>query len=184
MQQKEKEKKLFSNLTILVGLVISFLIINVAFLVFAGSESKTALLLKKELVTLKQEERIIASAQEIYNTYNNEIDTISAVFPSEETIPSYIQSLEELIRGLADDYNFKFNSVSPLKEQEDRLFLPLTITMKTDLARLVDFLAKLENLPYMMQVTGIRAKTPEGFNGVGEIIIGIKLYVQNPFTTK
>lgn len=183
MIQKPEEKRTFSSIAVLIGVAASLVIINIAFLIFTANESKTIRLLKKELETLEQEERIIASAQEINNTYKDEIDIISSVFPSEETIPLFIQTLEEQVRLSSDEYNFKFNTISPIKEQE-KLLLPLTVTMKTDMARYIDFLAKVEGMPYMMQVTAIHAKSPESFTQVSEIVTSIKLYVQNPFITK
>lgn len=169
--------------TLLAILSLLFVIVDVVFIFFTKNEAKTVELLKKELVSLEQDEKIIRSAREISSTYKDEIEVISSVYPTEETIPFFIQMFEEEIRAQADEYVLKFNSVTPVKEQ-DRLFLPLTITMKTDLGRLTTFMQKLESINYMTHVTSLFAKTPDNINGIGEITIGLKIYVQNPFTTK
>ena len=180
---KQTAKK-FSDLLLLFAiLLVTFVTVDVLFLLLARNEAKTIALLKQELKTLEQNARIITSAQELLSTYQAQIDQISNVFPSEETFPQFIQELESHIRAHADEYSLKFSSVIPLTEQ-DRLFLPLTLTMKTDLGRLLSFLATVENLPYMTHVSSLVTKTPEGFSGVSEVTVSLKVYVQNPFTAQ
>ena len=88
-----------------------------------------------------------------------------------------------MLKTNADSYAVKFSSVTPLKEQE-RLYLPLNLTLRTDSARLVLLLDQLEKLAYMTHVESIVTKTPEGFTKTGESTIDIKIYVQNPFSAK
>lgn len=154
--------------------------IDLLFLVFTTNVAKTVTLLKKEAATLEQDKQIISSSEQLYDTYRKEIELISAVFPNEETFPTFIRTLEDLIRIFADEYTVKFTSLTPLVEQE-KLFLLLSLSMKTDNLRLTQFLVSLEQLPYMTHVTSIQAKTPEGFTGQGEVTLGLKLYVKNPF---
>ena len=130
---------------------------------------------------MEQNAQIIASSQQIYNKYKDDIEVISAVFPTEESIPQFISQLEGEIRQTADEYTFKFSSITPISENTV-LFLPLSITMKTDLTRLTLLLEKLENLAYIIHVTSINTKAPEGLNGVSEVNLQLKVYVQNPFT--
>lgn len=181
---KPKSAKQPFNPLLLYALAVGCLIVlNFVFIGLIGAEANTTKLLKNELGVLEQEERIITSAQQIYSTYQDEIDTISSVFPNEETIPLFIQTLEDTIRANSDEYSLRFTAITPIKDQ-DKLFLPLSITMRTDLPKLILFLDKIEKLPYMTHVTSIFSKTPDGFTRTGEIQIGVKVYVQNPFTTK
>ncbi|HCM38168.1 MAG: hypothetical protein UV61_C0005G0055 [Candidatus Gottesmanbacteria bacterium GW2011_GWB1_43_11] len=179
-----KPKTVRANPVLLWGLIFAVMIlVNALFIFFALNETKTVKLLKTELVSLEQDGRIIASAQEINDKYRKEIDLISNVFPNEESLPVFVQSLETQIRNTADEYTIKFNSITPLTEQ-DKLFLPLTITLETDLTRLIKFLDALEHLSYMTHVSRISAKVPDGYTTKGEYNIGVKIYVQKPFSAK
>jgi hypothetical protein len=183
METRVKKKQAFNPITIYVGVGLLLVILNIVFVIFAGNEAKTITLLKQELKNVEQQQQIIASAQEIHGKYENEIDTINGVFPNEETITLFIQKLEETIRSTTDQYTFKFSSVTPLKEQ-DKLFLPLQITVKTDLSHFIAFLAEIEKLPYMTHITSMNGKLPDSFNKTGEMSINLKVYVQDPFTTR
>lgn len=172
-----------SKTVLLLSLIATLTLANILFIIFTTREAKTTTLLKSELTSLEQNELILSSAKTIYERYQNEINLINAVFPNEETIPIFIQNLEQLIRANADQYSVKFNSVTPLSE-EDKLLLPLTITMKTDLSRLLRFFEELEQFPYMTHINSVLTKAPDGFGGGSEVILGLKVYVQKPFTTE
>lgn len=176
-------KKSFRINIILSVLVVGLIFLNILFLVFVQSEAKIVQLLKTQLDNLLREEQIIASSQTISQTYATEVELISGVFPTEETIPVFIESLEELLRGNSDEYSLRFAAVSPVKEQ-DKLFLPVAISLKTDLSRLTSLFEKLEKIPYMTHLSSISAKTPQSFNNVSEYYLVLKVYVQEPFTSK
>jgi len=178
-----KKMQKTSIITILTAFLLSLVAINFLFLFFTQNEVKTIKLLKSELTNLERNEQIIASAQQIYRTYQDEIDIISQVFPGEADIPEVITTFENSIRLSTSEYTFKFNSITPLLEGEN-LFLPITITMKTDIEKLQLFLDKLENLPYMTHVTSVIAKSPDGFVGLGEVVVSLKMYVKNPFNNQ
>ena len=94
-----------------------------------------------------------------------------------------IKQFESEIRLNTDNYRLKFNSVTPVAEL-DRLYLPLTLTVDTDVVRLVNLLTRIEQMPYMTHVNSIISKNNEGLLGKSEITISLKLYVQNPFNSK
>jgi predicted PurR-regulated permease PerM len=179
----EKVKPRKSDRSVLWISLVTILVVfvNSLFLLLSTSTSKAIRLLEGQVTQLKQEERIVKASEQLYEDYQDEIQIVSSVFPNEVTIPQFIQSLEGLIRPYSDSYAVRFNSLTPLAEQE-RLFLILTITMHTDLARLYDLLEQLETLPYMTHITSMNVKTPDGFSGIAEVNVTLKVYVQNPFT--
>lgn len=181
--ENRKSEKTDRRLLVLVALLLSTIFMNFLFLYLLRGETKTIALTKTELVELEKQQQIITSSQQLYQTYQNEIDIISAVFPNEESITMFIQSIENELRLASDTYTFRFNAQTPIK-QADKLFLPLTVTMKTDMTRLDTFFEKLETLPYMTHVTSLNVKTPEGFSNISEVVVGLKIYVQNPFITQ
>lgn len=181
MDVKKETKQKVNTITIYAAVTLVIVVLNLLFVFLSGSETKTVMLLKNELANIEQEKKIVTGAAELYSQYDSEIQLISAVFPSEETIPVFIGDFEVLIRSVSDEYSFKFTSVTPIKDN-DRLFLPITVIMKTDLNRLLTFFANLEKFPYMTHVNLISAKTPNSIIDVNEVQLNLKVYVQNPFT--
>lgn len=181
MEKKPIQKS--STVTLLVIAISITIILNIAFISFTLAQKQTIRLLRKEVAGLDQDRQILTSAQDIYNTYEKEIEAISKVFPNEETIPLFIGSLEQDLRETTDSYSVKFSSLTPLVEQ-DKLYLLLIISLKTDLERLTKFFDRLERRDYMTHIVSISAKTPEAFTGVQEVSVGIKIYVQNPFSNQ
>lgn len=180
----EKKPKAHTNpITLYSALLLGLVVLNFAFILFSYGEAKTVGLLKSELQTLENQNKIITSANEIYLMYQGEVSLISNVFPSEETIPLFIGQLEDLLRSVSNEYFFRFTSVTPIKEN-DVLFLPVAVTMKVDLSRLEVFLNTLELLPYMTHIVSISSKNPSGFTSESDVQIVFKIYVQNPFVTK
>lgn len=177
-QKQESSIRLF-----LIVIATSLFIGNLTLLIFIRKEGKTVDLVKTELINIEQDKRIVNSANEISTKYVKEIELISSVFPNEETLPVFIQSFEELLQKNTDSYSLKFNAVTPLKESE-KLFLPLTFVMRTDLPRFISFLNSIEKLSYMTHINSLFAKSPDGISKTSEITVGLKVYVQNPFTSK
>jgi hypothetical protein len=169
-------------LLILAGVMLILLFFDCLFLMLFQSEVGSYQLIQKEMEILDQDRRIIDASKEISLKYKDEIDTISGVFPTERTFPLFIQVLENELKSNVDEYQLKFSS-NPITEG-DKLFLLFSISVKADLAKLSSFLLSLEKLPYMTHITAITAKSPGGITNKSEYIIGMKVYVQNPFITK
>ncbi len=180
---KTQKKTSISVNTLLVIFAIALCFLDIIFIIFTQNESKTITLLKGQKKSLAQDESIIASAKEIQDTFQNEVGVISAVFPSEETIPVFILKLEEMLKNTTDEYSVKFAATAPIK-QDDKLFLPIIISTKTNYVRLTAFFTQLEKALYMTHITAISIKSPDNFIGVSDVQIRLNVYVQNPFTSK
>jgi hypothetical protein len=167
---------------ILGGICVGLLLLSLILIFLFQNEIQTIKLLRNEFTILTQQKRIITASAEISEQYKDEIDVISRIFPNEQSIPIFIQALEGLIKQTSSEYTFRFNSLTPIVEG-DKLFLLMTVTMKTDQEKLLQFLSALERLPYMTHITGMVSKTPNGYTGSAEVSIGMKVYVQNPFST-
>lgn len=182
MEQK-KIRSLYNALTILSILAGFLVFVDVLFVVIVANEKKTVTLLKTQLVQLEQDFRVLSASDDVVSTYKDEMEILSKVFPTESSMLEFIQTLESMLRRSADEYSIKFNSFAPVVEQ-DKLYLLLTLTMRTDLKRLDEFLGLLETGPFMTHTTWIVGKMPDSFNGTGEISLGLKVYVNNPFQSK
>jgi hypothetical protein len=180
--EKKKQTSQFNPVILFAGLLCAIVVIDFLFIYLAGNEVKTIKLMRNELTILNQQKLIISTASSINEQYKDDIDVISSVFPNEQTISQFIQILESIIKSSSDSYDpIKFNSLTPIAEGDNQ-FILMTISMSTDLSRLSSFLISIEKLPYMIHITGISVKTPGGFSGKGQVLVGMKVYVQNPFT--
>jgi hypothetical protein len=178
----KKSSSSVNPIMILVGLCVGLILLSLILIFLFQNEMRTIKLLRNEYAIVTQQKRIVTAATEISEQYKDEIGVISGIFPNEQSIPLFIQALEGLIKQTSSEYSFRFNSLTPIAEG-DKLFLLMTVTMKTDQTRLLQFLSELERMPYMTHITGIASKTPGGFIGEAEVNIGMKIYVQNPFST-
>jgi len=178
----KKTPPAINPIIILGGLSTGLVLLSFIFIFLFQNEIRTIRLLRSEYVILTQQKRIITAASEISGQYEDEIGVISRIFPNEQSIPLFIQELEGLIKQTSGEYTFRFNSLTPIAEG-DKLFLLMTVTMKTEYPKLLQFLSSLEQLPYMTHITGVMSKTPNGFTADSEVSIGIKIYVQNPFSS-
>lgn len=170
-----------SPIMILGGICLGLLLLSLILIFLFQNEIQTIKLLRNEYSILTQQKRIITASSEISEQYKDEIEVISGIFPNEQSIPVFIQALEGLIKQTSTEYTFRFNSLTPIIEG-DKLFLLMTVTMKTDQSKLLQFLSALEQAQYMTHITGMMSKTPNGYTGPAEVSIGMKVYVQNPFT--
>jgi len=169
--------------TLLVLAVSVLVVLDILFLSLVKSQSGSVVLLKNQLRTLKKDEEIVKSGNDLNRRFQDEIVQISSVFPNEETITDFVQTLEALAKSNSDEYSFKFISITPLKEQDVQA-IPISVSLKTDLPRLINLLDNLETLPFMTHVSTITSKTPRNIVGPQETIISLKVYVQNPFSQK
>jgi hypothetical protein len=178
----KKQSSTVNPIMILGGICFGLVLLSFILVFLFQNEIQTIKLLRNEYTILTQQKRIITASSEISEQYKDEINIISGIFPNEQSIPLFIQALEGLIKQTSSEYTFRFNSLTPIVEG-DKLFLLMTVTMKTDQVKLLQFLSGLERLPYMTHITGMVSKSPSGFIGTAEISIGMKVYVQNPFST-
>ena len=150
---------------------------------FLHTESKTIVLLKEQLRQVENDQKILTSSEQIYAQYEQDIDAILNVFPNEETVLDFLQRLEKLTKDTSDDSTVRFASLNPLPDG-DKLFLLFNISLKTDTARLDQFLDSLEHLPYMTRVIGLSTTFPDLSPQKVDASVSLKLYVKNPFSTK
>lgn len=179
------QKLNYSSRTLLwiIGGCLLGVFINLLFLFLARNLTANIKLLRQELFALEQNQRIIQTAQEVYAVHAKDIDLFANVFPTEMSLPAFLTKLEEVLGKSMSGYTVKFNSIQPIPEGE-RLYLLLTINTNGTHQQLDQFFSELEVLPYMTHIISIQTKTQSGFAGMSEFSLGLKVYVQNPFTSK
>lgn len=178
--KKTFDKKKSSSIERAVIVLVLIVVINIGIMYMLLNQSKTITLLQEQQQQLTQDQRILSSSEEIYAQYEGQIEKILRVFPDEETVLDFLQTLETLSKTHSTEYTVKFASRSPLPES-DKLFLLFTITLKTDKTQLDAFLDALENLPYMTRVLTMNAAFPDPASQAVDAALTLKLYVKNPF---
>ena len=182
MEQK-KAQSLERSIERLIVVFLVLLVINFGVVFFLRSQVTVIGLLNEQLLQLQQDQRILSSAEQIYQTYKDNITTINAVFPDEETVLDFLQTLETMAKNTSDESAVKFASFSPQPEG-DKLFLVFTVNQTTDVDRLSSFLSQLEKLPYMTHILSLSITWADQKKGTINVTMQLKLYVKSPFSSK
>lgn len=176
----KKENIKITAIVALSGLLGFLVLADIISMIMVSNQSRTIKLLKDQQAILLKDQKIIMAASDLSSQYRDEIKIISEVFPNENTIAEFIKNIEELTQATTKEYRIQFNSLTPLPEG-DKLYLLLTLNMKTDYAGLMEFFDKLETIPHMTHVYSVTIASPEGIDNTLDTRIYLKLYVQKPF---
>lgn len=180
MNNKATFKKKKSSIERSVIFLVIIVVVNIGIMFMLLNQAKTISLLQEQQQQLVQDQRILNSSEEIYAQYEGQIEKILNVFPDEETVLDFLQTLETLSKEHSTEYSVRFASRSPLPES-DKLFLLFTVSLKTDKAQLDAFLDSLEALPYMTRVLTMNVAFPDPLSQAVDATLTLKLYVKNPF---
>jgi Tfp pilus assembly protein PilO len=174
-----KKSNPVESLVLVLGGVV---VLTLALLYFLSTQVKTVKLLREQKTQLEQDLKIINSAEQIYESYKDDIAVISEVFPNEESVLVFLQTLESLSKKYSTESLVKFSPPTPQAEG-DSLYLLFSIVMQTTSDQLPEFLKAIEQLPYMTRLLTLNVSLPEGGKGNIAASMRIKVYVKNPFST-
>lgn len=158
-------------------------VLNVVLLGFIHKQGSALKLINEQQTKFRLERQIITSADQITSRFAQEIASLSAVFPDESSMTSFLKLLEKESTPYVYNYSVKFSSQSPLDEQ-GKMYIPLVVSFHSDNEGLLNFLMRLEQLPYITHVTSIFTKIPEDNSNSNEVQLGIKVYVQKTFSSQ
>lgn len=178
-----KPVKKNSSVEQLVLILAGLVVINIVMLYFLSTQVKTIRLLRIQRTQLEQDLKIINSAEQIYQSYKDDIEVISEVFPNEESVLVFLQTLETLSKKYGTESLVKFSPPTPQPEG-DSLYLLFTVNMQTTSEQLPEFLKAIEKLPYMTRLLTLNVSLPDGGRGNVSASMRLKVYVKNPFNTK
>lgn len=150
------------------------------FITLSRQQVKRIKTLENELNSLSESQLSVASLQKFIGENQAKITELEKVFPTQDTIVEFLSVTEKLVYELDPEGTVKFGALTPTK-MNDELFIPLIFTFKANSAQALEFLRKLERLPYIIQITTVEFKLPLGQFGTGEVVLGGKVYVQDPF---
>ncbi len=179
-----KKKSLFldSSLERLIVILLGIALINVGLFYVLRTQVNVIRLLQQQKKQLEQDQSIINSSEEIYATYKDNIEDLLAVFPSEEDVLVFLETLQDVAKKHGSNVSARFFSSSP-QQEGDKLFLLFRVTLTTNKDSLISFLQELEQLPYMTRLMTLSMGDFNGIQGDMNVTLLIKLYVKNPFTS-
>jgi Tfp pilus assembly protein PilN len=164
-------------------IIILIIVGHFGVLVLLNTQIKEIKLLKEQKEQLTQDQQLLSSGEQIYAQYKESFPILESVFPDEESVLIFLQSLEKLTRESGENGVVKFASLSPLPEN-DKLFLLFTIYLHTDTTRFEGFLTQLEELPYLTRVLSYTIQWSDQKKQLIDATVKLKVYVKNPFTKK
>lgn len=176
-------QKLKSKTQVLIGMSIVVILINLLLLILIGNISRSIKLLRTEEQHLKREVALAAQTVTALPQYDAFTEAVSGIFPTEETLPRFIDTVELIIKSVTSSYT-PLRLLSPVPQKEDdKLFLLYAFTFRGNIESGEKLLNRIELLPYFIHIISISGRTPSGLHGSdSEIGITFKVYVQNPFT--
>lgn len=167
---------------LLIAGVITILSIalSVILLLLSSQQVKKVNTLKTELDNLQSSQQTNQGLQSFVQTNLDQINDLVQVFPSETTIIEFVSSIETLVTAIDPEGEMNFSTLDPVK-QKTELVIPFSIRLNATYAQILEMLKTIETLPYIISITTVDSRLPQGINGQGEFTIGGIVYVQDPF---
>lgn len=162
------------------GIIASVIGISLVFLLMAQQQVKRIKTLENELQSVSESQLSTAGLQQFILDNQETINELQQVFPAQDTIINFLSLTEAMVHTLDPKGTVKFSALTPTKVN-DELYIPLILTFRANPSQTMQFLKQLEQLPYIIQVTTVEFKLPNSQFDQGEVVIGGKIYVQDPF---
>ncbi len=166
---------LVAGVIVMLGIVVSS-----TMLLLSSQQVKKIDTLKTELASLQSSQQTNEGLQRYIQENLDPINELVQVFPSETTIIDFVTSMEALIASVDPDGSMNFSTLDPVK-QKTELVIPFTLNVSATHAQVLDLLKRIETMPYIIAITTVESRLPQGLSGQGEFTIGGSVYVQDPF---
>lgn len=169
------------RMLLIAGVVTSLgIVLSAILLLMATEQVKKIDTLKTELNSLQSSQQTNQGLQSFVQTNLDEINKLVQVFPSETTIIDFVSSIEGLITEIDPDGEMNFSTLDPVK-QKTELVIPFSMQLMATNVQILEMLKNIETLPYIISITKVDSRLPQGLQGQGEFTIGGIVYVQDPF---
>ena len=150
MNSKQKISLSLVIFGVLVAAIISFLIYP--FFTDIKKSSETFLAQKKNIILLEKEKESLKKMGNIYKTYQSDLSNIEKLFISAEFPVEFINFLER--NASSSSVALTIVSLAKSAENEnDWPSLALQLSLSSSPSSFLQFLEKLENSPYLVEIT-------------------------------
>lgn len=120
--------------------------------------------------------------QSLIRTHPETTQLLIRAIPNDTTFPELIATLENITKVYDPKSEIRVPSDKPVKIKSE-LTIPLQIKLSLSAPNFSDLLKTIEQLPYIIEVTGIDLQMPSGSGGLINCTLGVRVYVQDPFAT-
>ena len=107
------------------------------------------------------------------------LSPILEAFPDEQKVIQFISAIN-LARPLLENLSLNFKSDVPLTDKKQP-YLPFVLLASGQTGELSGFVSQLLNSPYVLEITGLEAKSKDNFIETVELVINANLYVAENF---
>ena len=168
--------QLFSiGLTIAIGINFGLYYLN-------RGKIKQLSAIRQQLAVVEQNTKNVQNTESFLTNQVEQIQLVLDALPNEDTLIDFVQTLETVASQSSRNSSLEFNALAP--KGKDSKYIPFVIKMSTDSPNFIDFLSKLEKLPYLVQVTDIKSTKINQDSDVWDFNISARVYVQDPFQVK
>jgi len=169
-----------SSLLKITLITISLLTITtIIIVVLINNKLKQLNLINQQLSAKGQDNQSLDVALAYLGNNQQQIDLILNTLPNESQLIDFIAAIESMSATFSNQHSIEFSALAPTGSGNWK-YIPLILKLTTDQANFELFLAGLEKLPYIVEVTSIDSQT-EAAPAVWNYTLAIRVYVQNPF---
>lgn len=193
-QKPSQEKQVENNLQTLsqiksktsslikISLVVTviFSLTTFVLLILIVNKSKQLTLIQTQISAKSSDLVAIADAVDYLNNFKKEQDIVLEALPDEINLINFVNTIELLSSTYSTKHSLEFSALAPTKAGNNQ-YIPLTIEISTNPSNFTLFLAGMEKLPYIIEITGIQSTEISVVDKVWEYKISSRVYVQNPF---
>ena len=162
------------------GLLVFVVLTTFYFWIFTKQRLNNFQLVRQQVEDLKVSFQSRDSLNQFLSQNQDGIKLVSLALPNEDNVVEFVSQVENLLAVTGLTGSLKFSSIVPAKAN-DQLYIPFILKLQTGVPQFLDFLARLEKLPFLVQLTGVTITSPNGIADITDITIGARLYVQDPF---
>lgn len=149
-------------------------------LILIVNKTKQLTLIQTQLSAKTQDYVAISNASEYLNSNLSEQEIILNALPDESKLIDFVNTIELLSSNYSTKHTLEFSALAPTKIGNNQ-YIPTMIVISTDPNNFQLFLAGLEKLPYIIEVTSIQSSVISADENIWEYKIASRVYVQNPF---
>ena len=168
------------NLKIIAILTLILFFLNIFLIYLSQSRIKQNKTIKEQIITTGHNSQNLEIAVEFLNTQADQMSIIKKTLPNEAELVEFIQTIEVIAKTHATNHQLKFSVKSPQGLTGEK-FIPFIIELSTNIENTLEFLKKLEKLPYIVELTSLETEKFEGSNSILKVTITSRVYVRDPF---
>lgn len=158
---------IFLAVTIVAFAVLSFVLPSI---------SQATLRKKRELVQLRNEEKLIPIQSLLLETKKAEITLIKEAFPAKKDFAQVVQTIDTMAAQSQVLADVHFESEDIVKDANGDSIVPVQFTVEGEFANVKSFLESIAKGRYFYVFEKIEGNATDGIRGENKVVVKAKLY--------